>query len=133
MRGGSSGCAAPARWSGPRRPTPPGVAAVGGRSAVDQIGDRGEIGSVDGIAAGVGDRRSVAAIARRRSGIIIGEPEHAARPEQRRPAATEDAGGGQHGRSMRRAVLPPGCRGGLRGLVAAGGGMYPLVLARGGR
>ena len=91
----------------PRRAGPPdrGGAGVGRQKRrrkpgpilfADDVGQRAQVGGVDGIAVGIRQRGGIVGAARRRSGDVIGEPQDAAGPEQRRPAAAEEARGGEH-------------------------------------
>lgn len=85
------------------------------RSGGEQVGDGGDVGGIGARGGRIcGGRRGGGAVAGgRRSGDVIGEPQDAARPEQRRPAAAEEARVGEHRASLARTALPDGCGGGL--------------------
>ena len=65
-------------------------------SLADEVDNGGEVGGIGDLARRVGDRGVAVGAVRCRAGIIDRRPDDPPGPEQRRPAAAEDAGGGEH-------------------------------------
>ena len=83
-------------------------------SLADEVGDGGEVGGIGDVSRRVGNRGVAVGAVRGRAGIIDRRPDDPPGPEQRRPAAAEDARGGEHWREGKGAELREGCGKGLK-------------------